>query len=380
MNDQRLQINQRVMQTLNDNASRSTTSKLFPWLVTASTSVMLVGLFMINLMVQSFVGESDAKIASLVDEVGTLNQDNFMLSQEMESQQAVLKFIAEDFSVLQRTLEFAEEGDISAYEEMFTDFDLEEVELSSVEDDETLDILLLGNNGAHTDTIMIASINDAEEKITLFSVPRDLYINGRRINQYYHYYGVDQMKRMVEAVTGLKIDKYAQVDLDGFVAVVDAVEGIDIYVDEAIYDGTYPNKTGGYDPYSIDVGHYHMSGEEALKYARSRHSSSDFVRAERQQKILNSLRVKMLQMDSIMDMKKLTSLFKIGLDYTETDVALFDAVGYFYDYQKYDVHTGFVLTSGNYLYSLINESGAYILVPRTGNFDEIHGVIDELVN
>lgn len=344
-----------------------------------STAAMLVGLFMINLYVQGYVENTQAQMTALVDEMGSLSQENFQLSQKMQSQQTVLKFMAEDFSVMQDTFEFAE-GDRTAYEEMFDDFELEDVSLASVEDDGTLDILLLGNNGAHTDTIMVASINEEKQKVTLFSVPRDLYINGRRINEYFYYYGIDHMERMVSAVTGLEIDKYAQVDLNSFIEVVNALEGIDVYVDEAIYDGTYPDGNGGYEPYSIEVGHYHMDGSEALKYARSRHSSSDFVRAERQQKILTAVKTKLLQMDSVMDMKKLTEIFKIGLQYTTTDIALFDAVAYFYDYKDYDLQTGFVLTSSNYLYSLINESGAYILVPRTGNFEEIHGVIQTLVN
>jgi len=355
-------------------------SKLFPWLISISTAAMLIGLFMINIFVKSFVEESELKVSALIDEIGMLNQENFELSQQMESQQAVLKFIAEDFSVLQRTLEVSD-GEYGAFEDMFVGFDMAEVQLSSIEDDETLDVLILGNNGAHTDTIMVASVNEDARKITLFSIPRDLYINGRRINEYYYYYGVDQMERMVESVTGLEIDKYVQVDLTGFTELIDVLGGIDVYVDEAIYDGLYPNGYGGYSAYSIDVGHYHMDGEAALKYARSRQSTSDFDRAERQQKILTAARTKLLQMDTIMDMKKLTEIFRVGLDYTDTDMALFDIVGYFYDFMDYELQTGFVLDSGNYLYSMISEySGAYMLLPRSGTFDEIHGVIAELVN
>jgi LCP family protein required for cell wall assembly len=211
-------------------------------------------------------------------------------------------------------------------------------------------------------------------------VPRDLYINGRRINEYYHSYGVDTLERMVESVTGLTIDHYVQVDLQGFVEVVDLLGGLDIYVDENIYDGLYPNGKGGYDAYSITVGQYHMDGTEALKYARSRKSTSDFDRAARQQKIIAALRTKITQMDGVMEMKDLTSIFQTGITYTNTDLNLLDIVSNYYDYQDYDLSTGFVLTSSNYLYSMINESGAYILLPKTGNYDEIHQVISQLVN
>jgi LCP family protein required for cell wall assembly len=230
------------------------------------------------------------------------------------------------------------------------------------------------------DTIIVASVNEEKHKISLFSVPRDLYINGRRINEYYTYYGVDQLSRMVSTVTGLQMDQYVQVDLQGFIDIVDVLGGLDVYVSESLYDGLYPNGKGGYSSYSIDEGQHHFTGEEALKYARSRHSTSDFDRAERQQTVLAALRTKVVQLDSVMEMKELTKLFQTAIENTTTDIDLLDAVGYYYDYQEYDLNTGFVLTSGNYLTSLINESGAYILIPRDGDFTEIHEVISELVN
>ena len=358
-------------------------SKIVKMSALLSMAILFGGFFLLHSVFTSFAQESDVQLASLMDELGSLNQENFSLEQRVDSQEAVLKFLAEDLSLLQRTLEVTG-GDYSVFEEIFSELSaeqlsLEDVELSSIPEDETLDILILGSNGAHTDTIMVASVNDAEGKVNLVSIPRDLYINGRRINQYYYYYGIDQMERMVESVTGLSIDKYVQVDMNAFEEVVDAIGGIDVYVDEAIYDGYYPNGKGGYAAYSIDVGHYHMNGEEALKYARSRKSTSDFARAERQQEIVSAVRTKMLQMDTIMDMKALTSLFRIVMDSVNTDVELFDAVSYYYDYGDYDVQTGLVLSSSNYLYSIINESGAYILLPNTGNFEEIHEVIQGVV-
>mgnify|MGYP001610997180 FL=1 len=247
-------------------------------------------------------------------------------------------------------------------------------------EDSTFDILVLGTNGSHTDTIIVASINEEKNKISLFSIPRDLYINGRRINEYYTYYGVDQLGRMVSSVTGLEMDHYVQVDLNGFVEIVDLLGGLDVYVSEALYDGLYPNGKGGYSAYSVEVGQHHFTGEEALRYARSRKSTSDFDRAERQQTILAALRSKVVQLDSVMEMKGLTKLFQTAIQNTTTDIDLLDLVGYYYDYQNYDLNTGFVLNSGNYLTSLINESGAYILIPRDGDFSEIHQVISELVN
>lgn len=352
------------------------------WVVGASMALTFGVVTLMYFLMQGFVATSEAQIASLIDEVGTLNQENYELSEQLDSQATVLKFIAQDFSVLEKTLAVSE-GEFGDFEEMLLEITSDQdVQLASAPmEDDTFDVLILGNNGAHTDTIMVASVYESEKKITLFSIPRDLYVNGRRINEYYHYYGVEQMKKMVGAVTGLAIDNYIQVDLQAFIDTVDAVGGIDVYVDEAITDYYYPNATGGYETYSIEVGHYHMDGGTALQYARSRKSTSDFDRAERQQKILNALRTKLLQMDTIMDMKTLTSLMKTALENVNTDLEIFDIVSYYYDYGNYDLHTGFVLSNGNYLYSTVSKtSGAYMLLPNGGNFEEIKNVISELVH
>lgn len=352
----------------------------------------LVVVFGFGASLYSSVYENQHRMDALIDELGGLSQANFLLQEQVTSQDAVLRIIQEDFSNLGTALEGGDKDEIAAlftsilqkFEETnssTTSSPNVEVSLSEAsEEDSTIDVLLLGTNGSHTDTIMVASINPDKEKISLFSVPRDLYINGRKINEYYTYYGVDTLERMVESVTGLQIDHYAQVDLDGFVQIVDTLGGVDVYVDKAIYDGLYPNSVGGYSPYSIDVGEHHFDGEEALRYARSRESTSDFDRAGRQQEILSAVRTKITQLDSVMDLKELSEIFQTALSTSTTDLNVLDIASFYYDYHDFDLNTGFVLTSGNYLYSLINEGGAYILLPRTGNFDEIHEVISTLVN
>lgn len=332
-------------------------------------------------------------INSLVDEVGQLKQERFMLSEQITSQETVLQTIENDFSKLQSVIGSKDMHD-SDFEKLFADsslhlseasalnFDLsKQVDLSSVPtNDGTFDVLILGTNGALSDTIMVASVNVKKQKVSLFSVPRDLYINGRRINEYYTYYGANQMERMVEMVTGLEIDNYVQVDLKGFTEIVDVLGGIDVKVEKAIRDGLYPNKKGGYSPYSIAVGNYHMTGEEALKYARSRKSTSDFDRAERQQVIVKAVRDKIMQLDLVMDIKSLTKMFQALMVHTKTDVSLFDAIGYYQDYKDFSVNSGLVFSTSNYLYSQINQNGAYMLLPKSGNYNDMHKAIFDLVN
>lgn len=351
------------------------------WLFGGGMALMFGVVTVMYVLMHGFISTSEAQIASLIDEVGTLNQENDSLSGQVESQAAVLKFMAQDFSSFEKG-NGVENASFGEFEQMLDEIAGDDVQLASAPmEDDTFDVLILGTNGAHTDTIMVASVYEPEKKISLFSIPRDLYINGRRINEYYHYYGISQLEKMVGAVTGLAIDNYVQIDLQAFIDTVNAIGGMDVYVDKAITDSYYPNANGGYMTYSIEPGNYHMDGETALKYARSRKSTSDFDRAARQQEIVSAVRTKLLQMDTVMNMKTLTALFKTAMENVETDLEIFDVVSYYYDYGNYTFQTGFVLSNGNYLFSkLSDESGAYMLLPNGGNFEQIKNVISELVH
>lgn len=364
-------------------------SKLWRILSFLLVSMIFTGLIWLNNDLESGLMESETQLASLVDEIGEIRNESFSLSQQVESQETILRLIGDDFTSLETILSKGENANefTGLFEDFSQDFAKLEalksddsLELSSVEQDDTIDILLLGTNGSHTDTIMVMSIYEPKQQISLFSIPRDLYINGRRINAYYTYYGVDQLARMVESVTGLKIDNYAQVDLNGFVQGVDILGGLDLYVDKAIQDGSYPNSNGGYDPYVIDVGHYHMDGADALKYARSRKSTTDFDRAARQQKIVYAVKNKLQQVDLVTDMKSLSQLFQTALSFSTTDLTLLDLVSHFHDYNDFVLNTGLVISNRNYLYSTINVSGAYILLPTGGSFAQIHSAVYELVH
>lgn len=318
------------------------------------------------ILVSTKLAEKEKFIAALEVQIDELNEESLMLGQELKEKDPAANsnnenvvpelVVSKKVKVKSDTVTLAEEGD------------------------ETFDFLILGTNGAHTDTIMIASVNKEKNKVTLFSVPRDLYINGRRINEYYTYFGTDILAKMLKTVTGLTIDKYVQVDLNSFIEVVDILGGIDIYVEKGIYDGLYPNSYGGYSAYSIEVGEHHMDGTEALKYARSRYSTNDFDRAGRQQKIVQAVRTELLQMDLLSDFTEVSQIIQSGIKYVTTDISLLEAISYYYNFRDFEFDSGLVLTTQNYLYSTINENGAYTLLPRTGNFDEIQDVILNLVN
>ena len=93
----------------------------------------------------------------------------------------------------------------------------------------------------------------------------------------------------------MKIDYWAQVNLGGFVSLVDSVGGVNINVTDGFCDPRY--KEYGIKGFNITPGRYHMDGEEALAYARIRKAlgESDFTRAGRQQEVIAALRDRLVR-------------------------------------------------------------------------------------
>jgi LCP family protein required for cell wall assembly len=94
---------------------------------------------------------------------------------------------------------------------------------------------------------------------------------------------------------GIKINYWAQVNLGGFVALVDSVGGVNVTVTDGFCDPRY--KEYGIEGFSISPGRYHFDGEHALAYARVRKASgeSDFTRAARQQEVIAALRDRLVR-------------------------------------------------------------------------------------
>ena len=101
--------------------------------------------------------------------------------------------------------------------------------------------------------------------------------------------GYQALKDTLGGLYGLDIQYFVEVDFNGFRKVIDALGGVTINVQLPVVDDNYPGDTGKLRVY-IPTGVQHMTGAEALVYARSRHGSSDFDRAARQQRVILSLR------------------------------------------------------------------------------------------
>src|SRR3989339_1759318 len=175
--------------------------------------------------------------------------------------------------------------------------------------------LIIGTGGAYhdgpdlTDTIIVTSLDQDNETLSMISIPRDFYIVNdvkgipdSKINETYYYAkkhfndplkGLEYFKSKVEELSNLKIQYYIKIDFSGFEKIIDALGGIDVDVPESIYDPYYPKEgTIYFETFSIKAGQQHMDGKTALEYARSRETSSDFDRSRRQHEIIYAIKEK----------------------------------------------------------------------------------------
>lgn len=280
--------------------------------------------------------------------------------------------------------------------------DLLNVQDGVIESDTDINILVGGKHGSNVDTLIFANIDTVNQKITMVSIPRDLYYNGRKINSVYADYGMEELSRQISDISGYKIDRYILVDMYVFIDLIDLVGGIDVTLEEDLIDPTYKTfENGVAGTLYYKAGDHHFNGVEALRIARSRHTTSDYSRAERQQIILGALKDKAQDL-GFGDAKTVISLVKTVLDQTETNIGLEEALQYYFRYQNFALNRAGVLSSGNVLASAkepVNfptslridscaqadiEAGTcqiqyavYTLVPQDNNWDYIKGYFRE---
>ncbi|MFN8523613.1 MAG: LCP family protein [Chloroflexota bacterium] len=163
-----------------------------------------------------------------------------------------------------------------------------------------------------TDVIMLGRFDTATRKVSLISIPRDLWVNipefGQdRINAAYAHGearkepggGMGLLKRTIEKNFGVSVQHHAIVDFQCFRTAVDSVGGVEVDVPRAILDTRYPTEDYGYQTVKFDVGLQRMDGERALQYVRTRYSDSDFGRMRRQQLVVSALRRELFQLRTL---------------------------------------------------------------------------------
>ncbi len=227
-------------------------------------------------------------------------------------------------------------------------------------EDQTFAMVLLGEDyrpetrSKNTDAIIVAIWNPETKDITLLSVPRDTKVNipgygEGKINSAYvkgeierkHLEGKGEtspsisgphmVMNVLSDLLKIPVKYYAIVDFQGFEMMIDQLDGININVDRDMY---YVSPSDGTD-INLKKGIQHLTGKEALDYARFRrssdgHDSSDFQRNDRHQQILKAIA------DKLMTFKGVTNIFNIldiASDHVTTNLTPDDMKGLFWKYK-----------------------------------------------
>ncbi|MFC6080825.1 LCP family protein [Sphaerisporangium aureirubrum] len=182
-------------------------------------------------------------------------------------------------------------------------------------------LLHLGREvGQRSDTIMVIHLSEDHSKVTVVSLPRDSWVDipGKglhKINSAYSLGGAPLAVRTVRNATGMTIHHYVEVNVLGFINVVDAIGGVEICTPVAIND----DKT----KFSLQPGTYELDGIKALFYARTRATArSDLDRIDRQQQVISALLQRALSGGTLANPAKLTGLVGSALKTLTVDKAL----------------------------------------------------------
>jgi len=190
------------------------------------------------------------------------------------------------------------------------------------EDLDRLNILLIGadaseiRTGLRTDTMITVSIDPDTGEAAMFSVPRnwtyaplpdgmgvwdcncypelinELWTQGERKPESFPGPGSppeNAVKGVISEFLGIPIHYYAMVNLDGFVDVIDALGGIEIYVPSRVVDPEYKDEVGVRGEIVFEPGLQELDGHLALAYSRTRRQDSDYFRMNRQRCVIDAV-------------------------------------------------------------------------------------------
>lgn len=254
--------------------------------------------------------------------------------------------------------------------------------------------------------------------------------------------GLDFTKQTIGSILGIPIHYLIRIDFRGFIQAIDQAGGLDINIAHSFDDYLYPiegkeddlcgwseaekefseeeakklNISPGkqkvlikdsqiatdsaeedkgfqyfacrFEHISFKQGLTHLDGDTALKFVRSRHGSedegTDFARSKRQQLVLEAFRKKVLSLQTLSSPEKLKSLLDNFGKSFETDLSIPEAIEFYGQIKKLDSTHSLVIDDSTHKDLLVNPpyqdyGGAYVLIPKGGNFDKIHQYVSKIL-
>lgn len=245
-----------------------------------------------------------------------------------------------------------------------------------------------------TDSIIVWSIDYKKNTISMFSIPRDLYVKFPtgwywRINETYSRAlslnkndknkAMKVFESLITEITWEEIHYYIDLDFDWFIKIIDSIWWINVDVPSNLYDSTYPWKNHTYTVFSIKKWLQTLNWTTALKYARSRHTTSDFDRSIRQQLIIKWIQEKVLNLGFLTSPTKIKSLYNVIKTNINTDLDIWNIISlaiFFKDVPK-DKILSSNLHDWCFYWSLTCTKWGYLYTPNRDDFNGMSVLLAE---
>lgn len=244
-----------------------------------------------------------------------------------------------------------------------------------LQDSKVLNVMLFGEDNAHgeehgrSDTMIMMSIDNRHKKLKLTSFQRDTYVyipeyGYNRMNASYTLGGAGLTIKTIESNFGIKVDRYAVVDFNSFIKIIDTLGGIDLELtqDEIDYINyqLYKNKQSDTPTDITDSpGIVHITGQQALWYARNRGldireeaigiDGDDWDRTSRQRKLIQKLFTDMKSADLTKIVSIVSSVGPLVTTNLKKD-EITALVSHSLTYLKYDVEQYNIPSEGMWYY------------------------------
>ena len=162
---------------------------------------------------------------------------------------------------------------------------------------------------ARSDVNILAVVNPKTKRVALINTPRDYYVDLAGTDSkdkltHAGLYGVETSMATLGNLYGVNVEHYIRINFAGFINIIDAIGGVDVYSDQAF---TSVGSPGYYDPTTFAEGWNHLDGKSALAFARERHAfaSGDIQRGINQMKVIDAMVNKLKSPALLMGFSKL---------------------------------------------------------------------------
>ena len=235
---------------------------------------------------------------------------------------------------------------------------------------------------ARSDVNILAVVNPTTKQAALINTPRDYYVDLAGTDSkdkltHAGLYGVETSMATLGNLYGVDVEHYLRINFAGFINIIDAIGGVDVYSDQAF---TSVGSPGYYDPTTFAEGWNHLDGKSALAFARERHAfkTGDIQRGINQMKVIDAMANKLKSPALLMGFSKLmdaaADCFVTSLSQEQISALVRMQLG---DLANWDIQSYTVTGSGaksSKCYSAKGQS-LYVMKPDENSVNEAKALI-----